>query len=61
MIAVLRELLGSGSIVGIRVLGEGWVNWSIMVMAPGAFFVLALLIWFIRSVVLARTEGAAKT
>ena len=48
LIAVLRELLGSGSILGFHVMGAGWVNWSIMVMAPGAFFMLAVLIWIIR-------------
>lgn len=57
-IAFIRELLGSGSILGCHVLGPGWVNWSIMVMAPGAFFVLALFIWFVRAAVLNRRPGA---
>ena len=48
-IAVLRELLGAGSFWGIHVLGDWWVNWAIMVMAPGAFFMLAALIWLIKS------------
>jgi Na+-transporting NADH:ubiquinone oxidoreductase subunit D len=48
-IAFVRELAGSGTLLGFRVLGDWWVNWSIMTMAPGAFFVLALLIWFIKS------------
>lgn len=52
VIAVFRELLGAGSLMGLRLLPEGWVNWSIMVMAPGAFFMLALFIWFIKAVVL---------
>jgi Na+-transporting NADH:ubiquinone oxidoreductase subunit D len=47
-IAVLRELLGSGSIWGFRVVGDWWTNWSIMVMAPGAFFMLAIFIWIIK-------------
>jgi Na+-transporting NADH:ubiquinone oxidoreductase subunit D len=49
LIAVVRELLGAGSVAGVRVLGAWWTNWSIMVMAPGAFFVLALLIWLIKA------------
>jgi Na+-transporting NADH:ubiquinone oxidoreductase subunit D len=49
IIAFVRELMGSGSLFGVRVLGDWWVNWSIMVMAPGAFFTLAILIWIIKS------------
>ncbi len=48
LIAVCRELLGSGSVWGVRVLGPDWVNWTIMVMAPGGFFVLAVFIWIVR-------------
>ncbi len=48
IIAFFRELLGSGSIWGFKVLGDWWTNWSIMVMAPGAFFMLALFIWIVK-------------
>lgn len=48
IIAFFRELMGSGAVFGIKVLGDWWVNWSIMVMAPGAFFTLAILIWVIK-------------
>ncbi len=48
IIAFVRELMGSGSLFGIKVMGDWWVNWSIMVMAPGAFFTLAILIWIIK-------------
>lgn len=47
-IAFFRELLGSGTVWGVRVMGEGWVNWTIMVMAPGAFFMLAVFVWIVR-------------
>lgn len=50
IIAFFRELLGSGSIWGIQVLGSWWTNWSIMVMPPGAFFMLAIFIWIVRGV-----------
>lgn len=50
IIAFFRELLGSGSIWGIHVLGSWWTNWSIMVMPPGAFFMLAIFIWIVRGV-----------
>jgi Na+-transporting NADH:ubiquinone oxidoreductase subunit D len=49
-IAFFRELLGSASIWGIPVpwFSSWWVNWNIMVMAPGAFFMLAILVWIIK-------------
>jgi len=49
IIAVIRELLGTGGVWGLPLLGPAWENWSIMVMAPGGFFVLALLVWLVRS------------
>jgi Na+-transporting NADH:ubiquinone oxidoreductase subunit D len=48
LIAFIRELMGFGSLFGFTILGDWWVSWSIMVMAPSAFFVLGLLIWFIN-------------
>ena len=48
IIAVVRELLGTGSVWGISVLGPNWVNWSALVMAPGGFFVLAIFIWVVK-------------
>lgn len=48
LISLVRELLGFGSIFGLQILGDWWISWSIMVMAPSAFFVLGLLIWFIN-------------
>lgn len=50
MIAFVRELLGFGSLFGITVLGDWWVNWSLMIMPPGAFFMLAIVIWISRNV-----------
>lgn len=47
-IAVVREFLGFGSILGCRVLGPGWIPWTIMVMPSGAFFMLGLFIWLAR-------------
>ena len=48
-IAVLRELLGFGSLMGIRIMPEGWTNWVVMSMAPGAFFLLGIFIWLTRT------------
>lgn len=42
-IGAVRELLGAGEIFGIHVMPDSYVPVSIFIMAPGAFFVLALL------------------
>jgi Na+-transporting NADH:ubiquinone oxidoreductase subunit D len=51
IIAFVRELMGSATVWGYAIpcFSDWWVNWSIMVMAPGAFFTLAILIWIIKS------------
>jgi Na+-transporting NADH:ubiquinone oxidoreductase subunit D len=59
IIAFLRELLGSGSIWGFRVLGDWWTNWNIMIMAPGAFFMLALFIWVVKGNFMKEKQSAA--
>ncbi len=48
VIAFIRELMGFGTLFGVQVLGDWWTNWSIMVMAPSAFFILAILIWVVN-------------
>lgn len=48
VIAIPRELLGNGTLWDFRILGDWWVNWAIMLMAPGAFFMLAFFIWIIK-------------
>ncbi len=43
-LGTVRELLGSGSIFGIRVMPAGFTPITIFVLAPGAFFVLSMLV-----------------
>lgn len=43
MIGAVREILGAGQIFGMTVMPSGYVPVSIFIMAPGAFFVLAML------------------
>ena len=61
-IAFFRELLGMGTLFGVPVpfFATTWDKWIIMVMPPGAFFTLALVIWFFRSRQGAPTEEQAK-
>lgn len=52
-IAVLRELLGMGTILGFEIpffATSYWDKWIIMVMPPGGFFVLASILWVCRSI-----------
>ncbi len=58
-IAVFRELLGSGEIWGIDILGDSWINWSFMVMAGGAFFMLAIFIWVVKGLFIKTEEEGA--
>ena len=44
-VAFVRELLGFGSLFGIQILGDSWVNWTLMIMPPGAFFMIGIVIW----------------
>jgi Na+-transporting NADH:ubiquinone oxidoreductase subunit D len=51
-IAAIREVMGMGTFLGYPVpfFATYWDKWVIMVMPPGAFFTLACVIWFCRSV-----------
>lgn len=44
-IALFREMLGFGSFFGLPVLGAAWIPWTLMIMPPGAFFMLGVVIW----------------
>jgi len=58
MLASIRELLGSGTLFGIRMLGAWFEPWVIMVLPAGAFITLGLLIGLIN--MLARIKGKEK-
>lgn len=47
MIGGVREILGSGSLLGFRLFGESFEPWAIMILPPGGFLSLgALLVLF---------------
>lgn len=55
LVASTREILGAGTWFGLRVVpealyGTGYMNNGMMLLAPGAFFVLGALIWIQRSI-----------
>lgn len=56
LVAFFRELLGSGKLLGYAVVPQaaydaGFVNNGLMLLAPGAFIVLGLLIWIQRTLI----------
>lgn len=57
IVALVREMLGSGKLLGHVIVPAaayerfGYVNNGLMLLAPGAFIVLGLLIWAHRSVI----------
>lgn len=50
IVAFIRELLGSGKLLGFSVLPASYPGNGLMLLAPGAFIVLGLLIWAQRTV-----------
>jgi Na+-transporting NADH:ubiquinone oxidoreductase subunit D len=48
-IAIVREFLGFGTILGFEVMPADWTRWVVMAMAPGAFFLLSIFIWITRT------------
>ena len=55
VIATGREILGSGSLLGFKIIPDflynaGYENMGLMVLAPGAFILLGLLVWAQRTI-----------
>jgi electron transport complex protein RnfE len=40
----LRELLGAGTLLGVQVMPTGWEPWIIMILPPGGFFTLGVIL-----------------
>ena len=48
-IAVFREIFAFGTILGINVTPANWVDWVVLAAPAGAFFVLGVFLWMIRT------------
>jgi electron transport complex protein RnfE len=44
MIGAVREVLGSGSLLGLRLFGERFEPWAIMILPPGGFLTLGCIL-----------------
>jgi len=50
-VAAIREILAFGTLLNMQVMSVNWERWVVMAMAPGGFFVLAILIWVVRELI----------
>jgi len=55
IIGTIREIFGSGKLLGFQVVPQalydaGYVNNGLMVLAPGAFCLLGIIVWIQRSI-----------
>lgn len=57
LISSVRELLGSGSLWGVRILGAAYEPMLMFILAPGGFVILGLLIAIIQMI---RNKNAKK-
>lgn len=54
IVAVIRELFGSGTLLGVEILplisAGGWYQpMGLLLMPPSAFFIIGMLIWMLRT------------
>jgi Na+-transporting NADH:ubiquinone oxidoreductase subunit D len=55
VVATVREILGNGAILGFKVVPQafydaGYQNFGLMLLPPGAFIILGLLVWLQRAI-----------
>ena len=49
LVAIFRELFGSGTLLGYSIFPDAYIGNGLMLLAPGAFIILGLIIWAQRS------------
>lgn len=63
MLGGLREILGSGSLFGVALFGDSFEPWVIMILPPGGFLTLGMLLmsfaWYEKRKRLKKAEEAA--
>ena len=50
VVGVIRELIGNGTILGIAIMGAAYKPMLIMILPPGAFFLLGILMGLLNKV-----------
>lgn len=56
LVGAIRELIGSGSILGLTIMPDGYKPASIMILAPGAFITLGFLMAIINFMNIKKAE-----
>ncbi len=60
IISAIREVLGNGTFLGIALFGESFAPATMLILPPGAFMVLGLLIGAINLIRTKASKGGAK-
>ena len=47
-VAVVRELFGAGTLFGAQIMPDGYISNGMLLLPPGAFFLIGLYIWVLR-------------
>ncbi len=48
-IAIIREILAFGTLLGFQIMPDNWMCWSVMAAPAGAFFLLGVFLWITRT------------
>ena len=59
MVGAIREILGSGSLFGVSLFGPGYEPWVIMILPPGGFITVGLLLALFSHVSQRRRQARA--
>jgi Na+-transporting NADH:ubiquinone oxidoreductase subunit D len=49
IVAFFRELLGSGTLFGLQIMPDVYPANGLMLLSPSAFFLIAIIIWIVRT------------
>jgi Na+-transporting NADH:ubiquinone oxidoreductase subunit D len=49
IVAFFRELLGSGTLFGVPIMPDMYPTNGLMLLSPSAFFLIAIIIWIVRT------------
>jgi electron transport complex protein RnfE len=60
IIGSVREILGAGTFLGVQLFGEGFNPMTIMILPPGAFITLGLIVMIINIISSRRRKGDNK-